>query len=173
VLNGQGELQARDLVRRVGHVDLRAIYSSPQPRARATAQPLAEARTLPVTILDEFDEIAFGDWVGLTFEQLEREHQRGWRDWVERRSRAQVPGGEAFGAVRDRAMSGVQRLARAHPDGPVLVVSHGDVIKAIVATVLGMSLDALESFDVDCVSVTTLDCGGGWMKLRQLNASSP
>src|SRR4051812_37350702 len=170
-LNGAGELQAGDMVRRLANVEITAIYSSPQPRARETVRPIAEARGAPVTILHEFDEIEFGEWEGLAFTQLDRDHAQGWRDWVERRSSAKVPGGETFPAVRDRAMAGVDRIAKLHPDGKVLVASHGDVIKAIVATLLRMSLDDLETFDVDCASITTIDFGEGWMKLRQLNAS--
>ena len=171
-LNGEGELQAQDLARRLVHVRLDAIYSSPQPRARQTAQPLAAARGIPVTILDEFDEIAFGEWEGLSFAELEARHASGWHEWIHRRSSVRVPGGESFVAVRDRAMAGLRRVCLDHPRGMVLVVSHGDVIKAAAATQLRMSLDDLETFDVACTSVTILDIEAGWSQLRQLNGTS-
>ena len=171
-LNGEGELQAQDLARRLAHVQLDAIFSSPQPRARETARPLAAAKGLPVTILDEFDEIAFGVWEGLTFAELEAGHAALWHEWIHRRSTVRVPGGESFPAVRDRAMAGLRRLCDEHPQGTVLVVSHGDVIKAVAATQLGMSLDQLEAFDIGCTSVTILDLGPGWSQLKQLNGTS-
>jgi broad specificity phosphatase PhoE len=172
VLNGEGELQAQDLAARFATVPLGNLYSSPQPRARETVAPLAQARNLAVTIVPEFDEIDFGEWEGLSFAELERDHAQGWREWVERRSAARVPGGETFPAVRDRAMAGVRRIVEAQGDGAALVVSHGDVIKAIVASQLRMSLDDMESFDIDCTSVTVLDVGHQWAKLRQLNGKS-
>src|SRR5207253_2395821 len=125
---------------RVARTKLDAIYSSPQPRARETAEPLAQSRGLAITIAPAFDEIAFGEWEGMTFAQLEADHPVAWQTWVHRRSEAIVPGGERIGEVRDRAMEGVARLCSEHPQGTVLVVSHGDVIKAIVATQLKMSL---------------------------------
>lgn len=168
-LNGEGELQAQDLARRLSHVQVDAMFSSPQPRARQTAQPVAEVKGLPVTILNEFDEIAFGDWEGLTFAELEQAHAAGWHAWVHRRSTFELPGGERFTAVRDRAMAGLQRLRQDCPQGTAMVVTHGDIIKAVVATQLGMSLDALETFDVACASVTILDMGEGWSQLKQLS----
>jgi probable phosphoglycerate mutase len=60
-----------------------------------------------------------------------------------------------------------------HPEGQVLVVSHGDVIKAIVAHCLGMSLDNLERFDIAPASVSLLSLGDGWSRLELLNAQGP
>ena len=171
-LSGEGELQAQDLAARLAHLQLDAIFSSPQPRARQTARPLAAAKGLSVTILDEFDEIGFGEWEGLTFAELEERHAQGWHEWIHRRSSARVPGGESFPAVRDRAMAGLRRVCADHPQGSVVVVSHGDVIKAVAATQLAMSLDHLETFDIACTSVTILDVGPGWSQLKQLNGTT-
>jgi broad specificity phosphatase PhoE len=55
----------------------------------------------------------------------------------------------------------------------VLVVSHGDVIKCMVATSLAMSLDDLERFDIAPISATKLAMGPDWMRLELLNALGP
>jgi broad specificity phosphatase PhoE len=168
-LNGEGQLQARDLSLRIAaRVD--AIYSSPQERARETAAPLAERLELPVVIAPEFDEIDFGEWTGWTFERLRAQGER-WREWVEHKSVASAPGGESLAAVARRTTAGAERLARLHPDQWVLVVSHGDVIKALVAACLGLSLDGLERFDVAPASLTVLARAGDGWRLLCLNAS--
>lgn len=167
-LNGEGALQAQELARRLDGVRIDALYSSPQPRARQTAKPLAAARNLEIEIVEGFDEIGFGEWEGLSFAELEAAHRERWHEWVHRRSTAVLPGGEAFVQVRDRAMAAVRRVCAECRDGTALVVSHADVIKAVVATQLKMSLDDLETFDIDCTSVTILDAGDGWMKLKQV-----
>jgi len=171
-LNGEGELQARDLAQRLAAVRIDAIYSSPQPRARATAEPLAQARGMRIEVLHEFDEIAFGEWEGLSFAELDAKHHDAWQDWVHRRASAQPPGGETIVQVRDRAMRGVRRVREECRDGTALVVSHGDVIKAVVATQLQMSLDDLEKFDVACTSVTILDIGDDWSQLKQVSGTA-
>jgi broad specificity phosphatase PhoE len=69
-------------------------------------------------------------------------------------------------------MRGVERLRATHPQGTVLVASHGDVIKAVVATCLRMSLDDLETFDVACASVTAIDAGEGWAQVKQVSGTA-
>jgi probable phosphoglycerate mutase len=167
-LNAEGRRQAQALVQRLAGERIDAVYSSPQPRTRETAEPLAAARSLPVAIEPAFDEIDFGAWTGLTFEQV-RAAGAAWQGWVDRRGSAQPPGGERFAEVPRRAMAGLQRLVCEHPDGQVLVVSHGDVIKSVVASALGLSLDHLERFDIAPVSVSVLAMGEGWARVESLN----
>jgi probable phosphoglycerate mutase len=64
------------------------------------------------------------------------------------RSTAAVPGGETMLAVQARAVAAVLRLAAAWPEREVVVVSHADVIKAVLAHVLGMPLDLLRRIEV-------------------------
>jgi broad specificity phosphatase PhoE len=113
-----------------------------------------------------------GDWVGMMFDQLEA-LGAPWRHWCERRGSAHPPGGEAFADVPRRAMAALRDMRAQHPEGTVLVVSHGDVIKSVVATCLGMSLDDLERFDIAPASVSVLDLGDDWSKLKQLNVPGP
>lgn len=166
-LNATGRLQAQELVERFAGVALTAIYSSPQPRTRQTAQPLAEARGLPVAIEPAVDEIDFGEWAGRGFDALRG--AAGWGDWVHRRATATTPGGEPFAGVPVRALAGLHRLRLAHPKGLVLVVSHGDVIKAVLATCLGMSLDHLERLEIAPASASVLALGGDWCQVRLVN----
>ena len=167
-LNAEGQAQAQALVARLASWPLQAIVCSPQQRTRETAAAVAAARGLPMLADAGFDEIDFGDWTGTSFDDL-RAHPH-WPQWVDRRSTAQPPGGEPFADVPARAMAVLHRLCGEHPDGHVLVVSHGDVLKAVVATALGLSLDHLERFDLAPASLSVLAMGPGWQRLEQLNA---
>jgi probable phosphoglycerate mutase len=170
-LNAEGRQQAQALVTRLQGVPVDAIYCSPQPRTRQTAQPLATARELPIHVHAAFDEIDFGEWMGCSFEELDG-YGQAWRHWVERRGSAQPPGGEAFVQVPQRAMAGLHRLRAEHSGRHVAVFSHGDVIKAVVASCLGLSLDHLERLEIAPASVTMLALGPDWSQLRLLNAQA-
>src|SRR5690606_5524543 len=135
-LNGAGREQAQALASQLGDVGIAAIYSSPQSRTLETVAPLAARLRLSVNTAAEFDEIDFGEWTGREFAQLGADAQR-WRLWVEQRSIATPPGGEAFAEVQRRALAGLLRLQQQHPQETVLVVSHGDVIKAVLGGHLG------------------------------------
>jgi probable phosphoglycerate mutase len=171
-LNAEGRRQAQELVPRLAGVALDAIYCTPQPRTQQTAQPLAAARGLPLQVRDAFDEVDMGEWVGKSFRELEALGEP-WRHWCERRASAHPPGGEPFAEVPRRSMAGLRQLRDAHPEGNVLIVSHGDVIKAMVASCLNMSFDDLERFDIAPASVSTLAMAADWMQLRLLNAQGP
>ncbi len=168
-LNAQGWLQAEALVRRLEQREIAAIYSSPQPRALETVAPLAGRRRLRVRVLEAFDEVDFGDWTGKEFDWLRGQGER-WQAWVDRRSQAQPPGGEPFEAVRRRAVAALEELRPRYPDGVVLIASHGDVIKAVLADALGLSLDHLERFEIAPASLSILEAGEGWRQVRLVNA---
>jgi probable phosphoglycerate mutase len=172
-LNAQGRAEAQALVQRLAGVPLAAIYCSPQQRTQETAQPLADAQALPIQVEPGFDEVGLGDWTGRTFEDVRSTQAGTWKHWLERRSSAQPPGGERFADVPQRAMAALRRIASEHPEDHVLVVSHGDVLKAVVASVLGLSLDHLERFDILPASVTVVALRQDWMRLELLNSLGP
>ena len=167
-LNPKGEEQAREIVQRLASFTIAAIYCSPQPRTHETIAPLAEARGMAIQTEAAFDEVDLGDWEGRTFDEVR--DQAEWKHWCARRGSAQPPGGEPFSGVAQRVTEGLQRLVRAHPDQHVLVVAHGDPLKAMIATQLGLSLDNLEQFDIAPASLSILEMGEGWSKLHLLNA---
>ncbi|HEY0884853.1 MAG TPA: histidine phosphatase family protein [Ramlibacter sp.] len=167
-LNAEGQAQAHQLVERLRDRTIAAIYSSPVERAQQTAAPLVKARGLAVAIDDAFSEIDFGEWTGRTFAELEADHDR-WRTWCDRKSLAAAPGGEAFTAVQRRVLDGLEGLRRRHPDEAIVVFSHGDIIKAAVAGVLGLSVDHIERFEIAPASVSVIDAGNGWSKVKLVN----
>jgi probable phosphoglycerate mutase len=168
-LNPEGWHQAEELVRRFEGRTIHAIYSSPQPRAIQTVAAVAGRRRLKVQVEDAFDEIDFGEWTGREFASLHGDER--WKHWNEHRGSSQAPGGEAFEAVRQRAMKGLEQLRTRHPDRVVLVASHADVIKAMVASVLQMPLDAYDRFEIAPASLSVLEMGEGGAKVMLVNSA--
>ena len=168
-LNAAGRQQSQQIVEPLLRHGLHAVYCSPQQRTHETAQPLAAQLGLPVDEAPEFDEVDFGRWTGLAFDDVRARDAAAWDGWVHHRSRATPPGGEAFAQVAQRTAAGLQRLRRAHPEHTVLVVSHADVIKATLAGVLGLSLDHLERFEIACASLSIVEAGEGWAQVKQVN----
>lgn len=169
-LNAQGEKQAAALVERLRDIPFAAICSSPQLRACETVQPLARARGVRLQIELAFDEVDFGLWTGRTFDWL-TEQGEAWQAWCHRRSTTRAPGGESIVEVQARALAGLEALRARHPEGNVLVASHGDVIKAMLAGCLGMSLDALETFEVSPASISVVSMGADWRKVQSVNVT--
>jgi broad specificity phosphatase PhoE len=123
-----------------------------------------------VQVNPQLDEVDFGEWSGLTFSELDPRDD--WRLFNQRRSRATIPGGESMVAVQQRALSCALNLASIHRDGVIALVSHADVLRALVASVLGLGLDRMTAFEIDPASVSVLLPSGDGFSLSLLNASA-
>jgi broad specificity phosphatase PhoE len=139
-LTERGREQAEALADRLAHIELDAVYSSDLQRARATAAVVAERQGLEVRQLPELREVDVGSWSGLTRAEAEERFPEGFARW-----RDGYPGwkdGETYEAMTDRVLGAVDRIAREHEGGRVLVVSHGGPIRAVHAAALGLDVHA-------------------------------
>jgi probable phosphoglycerate mutase len=80
------------------------------------------------------------------------------------------PEGEGLAQMQVRAMKSVHDFFASDLDLTIMV-SHGDVIKAIVASSLGMHLDDFQRIVIDPASITILESSGGDIRLTRLNDS--
>ena len=142
------------------------IETSPRRRAMETAAIIGEALAAPIEVVDALDEIDFGDWAGRSFAELEQDVR--WRFWNAARDRACSPGGETMHDAVDRAAAHIARIAN-DADGPVICVTHADIIRGLVAHYLGLKLDRMLHFDIDPGSVSTLIVDGNRGRVAALN----
>lgn len=140
--------------------------TSPQERTRQTAAIIAAAHARPLEQEDALNEIDFGDWTGRDFAKLDPLPE--WRRWNARRDQARPPDGESMLEVQIRLSRWLETLST--PDlGTVAAVTHADVIKAVVAFALGLSLQAHDRFEVAPGSVTTVSATPDGLTLLRLN----
>ena len=170
-LNAAGRRQALLLAEELWRWPIARVIASPLDRTRETAGPIAGRRDLEVEVRPEFSEIDFGEWTGLTFEELDR--QELWKRWNQERSQVRIPGGEMIGEVQQRMVQGIERVAAEAPDATVAIVSHGDPIKTAVAYYIGQSLDRLIRLEISLASVSTLELGPGGGRVMGVNWTFP
>ncbi len=167
-LGPDGKAQAARLGERMTREKFDMLVASPRERALETAQAVAQARGgMPIETAAALDEIDFGDWSGSTFEELDT--RPDWKRWNTHRSMAETPAGETMLDVQGRAISFIRQLQARDPDGRFALVSHADVIRAIVGHVLGLPIDAWQRFEIAPASITTLVIGDWGGKLLTLN----
>jgi probable phosphoglycerate mutase len=150
---------------------LSGIYSSPLERAIETAEPIAAQQGRVVRIAQGLNEVNFGDWTGKTFTQLDRLDE--WKRFNSHRSGTRIPGGETIVEVLGRSRAELERLTQVHtdPSRPVAVISHGDVLRAIVADGLGMSMDLMQRLELSPASVSVLVMQGPDRRILLLNST--
>lgn len=166
-LNDLGRAQALSLAERLDGVPIDAIVTSPLPRAAETAAPLAERRQLVPMVDDALTEIDYGDWTGRSVEALRAEG--AFTRYNSVRSIARVPNGELMLEVQARTITALEAHRRRHPEGCIAVVSHADVIRAIVAHCAGISLDLFQRLEVAPASVSLVVIAESWIGVRVVN----
>lgn len=154
-----------DQVAALGHrmltVPLSLIVTSPLTRTRQTAAALLAGRdpAPPLEVDERVGECRYGDWTGQPLKNLAKDPI--WKVVQGRPSAAVFPGadGEGLADMSARAVQAVRdwsaRVGATHgPDAVFAVVSHGDVIKAVLADALGLHLDQFQRIQVDPASVS-------------------
>lgn len=154
-LDDTGRTQAEKLTERLAEARIDRIVSSPLDRCRQTVAPVAAARGLDVDIDIELSEVDYGAWSGRALAELGQEPL--WRVVQTHPSAAVFPEGEGLAQVGVRAVAAVRRHSAAvGPDGYLLICSHGDVIKAILADALGLHLDGYQRIVVAPASLSVV-----------------
>lgn len=143
-LNRRGQAQAARLAARMRSTRLDAIVSSDLQRALETARAVAEACGLPPELDPDLREVDVGAWTGRSHAEIEQLYPEEWAAWS-RGLDVRRGGGETYGELADRVERAVARVCAAHPNGRVLLVSHGGAIKAYVARLLGVSAEGLRA----------------------------
>jgi probable phosphomutase (TIGR03848 family) len=160
-LDDTGREQAARTGERLAAVPLAAIVTSPLERCRETAKALAAAQHVRVQVTSERGllECDYGEWEGRKLGQLSR--LKLWKDVQRHPSGVTFPGGEAMAEMSGRAVAAVRRHdARveeaAGPSAVWAAVTHGDLVKAILADALGLHLDQFQRIHVDPASVSVI-----------------
>lgn len=166
-LNERGRAQARAMAERLATAGIERVYASPLERTRETAAPIAAQLGLNVEVMDEFTEIDFGDWTGVSFTELDMDTR--WRRFNRVRSVTRIPDGEMMLEVQARMVTAMERLRHAWPEARLVIVSHGDPIRVALAYYAGIPLDLLHNIHVDLGSVSTLAVDDHGARLRCLN----
>lgn len=160
-LDDTGVKQAVAVGERLADVRLSAAVTSPLERCRETSREILRPQPTALRASSEkqIAECDYGDWQGRPLRELAKE--KLWKVVQSQPSAATFPGGESMRAMQDRAVAAIRRhdarIAAEHGDDAVwLAVSHGDLIKSILADALGTHLDLFQRIHVDPASVSVI-----------------
>jgi probable phosphoglycerate mutase len=156
-LDAAGQRQAASLAARaVGFGDVAAVVSSPLPRARQTADTIAQALGRDVVVNDDLAEVDFGAWEGLSFAEAQAAYPTEVAAWLSSPDAA-PPGGESFAALARRVRRGRDAVIAGYPGGTVVVVTHVSPIKTLIRLALDAPPVSMFRLYLDTASVSMLD----------------
>jgi broad specificity phosphatase PhoE len=128
-----------DLARLLSAETIAGVYSSDLRRALSTAQAIAEARSIPLSLRPALREIHFGEWEGLSWEEIVQSYPEYSREWIAVYPRLPAPGGESFQIFEARILEEVNHLLER---GPIAVVTHAGALRVVLKHLCGCSEQA-------------------------------
>ena len=158
-LDAPGVAQAEAAAERLAQLPVTAVYASPLERTQETAKHVAKRHGLRVRTRRDIGEVDYGEWTDQPLGQLRR--RKLWPVIQATPSRVTFPGGESIRGAQTRAVDEIEALAEEHGDETIVVVSHADVIKAVLAHFLGMPLDTFQRLHVAPASVSVIHLTAG------------
>jgi probable phosphoglycerate mutase len=171
-LNDNGRSQAQDVAQRLAALPVTVVYSSPVLRCQETAVYIARAHSLDVLELPEVGEVRYGKWEGKKIKALAK--KRAWHAVQHYPSRFHFPQGEALREVQFRAIQSLERLSARHLEETIVVVSHADVIKLVLAHYLGTHIDLFQRIVIAPASASVISLQpNGVVRILRLNDNGP
>jgi probable phosphoglycerate mutase len=166
-LSDLGHEQAAATAERLKDVPVAAVYASPIDRTRQTAEHIAAHHELPVRVLDGVIEADYGEWTGGQLADLAKTDL--WKVVQRSPSRARFPDGESIAEMQTRTVAALEALVADHPGETIVVVSHADPIKSVIAHYTGQHLDFFQRIAVSPASVTVFVLGPHGVTLVKCN----
>lgn len=162
---------------RLAAVPLVAVVSSPLERCQQTAQHILDrqAGTPNAPVDHDLIECDYGQWQGRKLSDLATEDL--WPKVQSQPSAVVFPDGESMAAMQARSVAAVRRHdaaveAEQGPEAVWAAVSHGDIIKSILADALGMHLDMFQRINVGPASISIVRYGTGSPSVHATNTDA-
>lgn len=176
-LDETGHKQAAHTADRLAALPLVGVVSSPLERCEQTAQAVLKRQAQTGDMLTDADltECDYGTWQGRTLTELATEDL--WSQVQSHPSAVTFPDGESMAGMQARAVSAIRRHDAAfeakHGTGAVWVaVSHGDIIKSVLADALGMHLDLFQRLNVGPASASIVHYGTSSPRVFAINTEA-
>ena len=165
--------QAEKTAQAMKDIPLDAIFSSPLERAQVTAKTIAQPHHLTVQVEPRIAEINFGQWEGLTFEEIETRWPGRLHEMYVHPDTVDIPGSETFGEAEARTMDFLNELIRTNKNKTFLIVSHGAAIRTMICGLLQLPLDRAWNLSQGNANITRIEAlEEGRNILRTLNSTA-
>ena len=169
---GLSEIGRSQMARVAEHLKaepMAVIYSSPRSRAVESARILAAAVNRPVEIAADFGEIDFGDFEGLTYDEIAGQFPGLYRQWMETPTQVQFPNGECFAQMRSRVLRLFHAILSKWNEQTVAIVSHGGVNRILLAWALQMRDNAMFRLAQDHAAINLIELVDGFPNVMSMN----
>jgi broad specificity phosphatase PhoE len=155
-LSPRGHDQAAALARYLHEKPLSAIYASPMKRVQQTLAPFLRNGAPKPVILPDLREVDFGDWTGLSWEQVQAKFGVSAFSWLDRLECGGIANAECGETFRERVEPCLERILADHAGEQVAIFCHGGVIRMVLSILLHWPLSSMAMFEIEYASLTQI-----------------
>lgn len=133
------------------------IFTSPLARAYKTAEIVASEFSLTPEAVTDFQEMSFGLWEGLSWNEITEKYPAEFKAWNNDRT-VQIPEGESYIDLTRRIIPEIRRACE-KSEGDFAIVAHGAVIMAMHVIYEGIEFESIDKImrHIKNSSVTVFD----------------
>lgn len=171
-LSAEGIEQATKLAQNfpVEHID--HVYSSNLIRAFATGEAIAQKFNVPITADSRLSEISFGDWEGLTYDQIHDKWPHEIETMFAKPDEITMPNGESFPMVQKRGVEAMLDIVNKHKDQTIVITAHGGILRTLLAYCLHMPLRYIWTLRQDNTAVNIVTFYDENMNIELVNSTA-
>ncbi len=170
-LSEKGIEQVAIAAERFKYIKIDRIYCSPLKRAVATAKPIADEKGLDINIVENFREIHFGEWEGMTVPELRAKYGEAYDSFIREPHKHGFPGEGNIDNVIERIKPGIEKILN-NDDGNVLIVSHGGIIRLMIMYIMGLDNSWFTKTWIDNTAISIIEIKKDRRLLLTLNDSA-
>ncbi|OPJ55788.1 histidine phosphatase family protein [Alkalithermobacter paradoxus] len=145
------------------------IYSSPLSRAFHTAKEICKYANVDVKICEDFREMNFGKFDGLTFNEIKQNYEDDFNKLKEDSFSYKFPSGESLLEFHDRVSKAIDTIISKHKNNTVLISAHSGVIRSAISHILSRNHEYHWNFKIDNCSITIVEVIDGFGVMHTLN----
>ena len=171
-LSEEGKEQIDKITNYLKDFDIDKIYTTTSSRTKDTVKKLSELKSIEIIEKESLKEISFGDFEGLTFDEIKDKYPKEFQDMIEKGYEYKYPNGESLIDSYNRDCIELDNIISNNDDRTILICSHGGTIRNIITYLISNSYKYHWNFKIDNGSVTILEVQDGFTVITAMNNTS-
>ena len=171
-ISEEGKEQIDKITNYLKYFDIDKIYTTTSSRTKDTVKKLSELKSIEIIEKESLKEISFGDFEGLTFDEIKDKYPKEFQDMIEKGYEYKYPNGESLIDSYNRVCIELDNIISNNDDRTILICSHGGTIRNIITYLISNSYKYHWNFKIDNGSVTILEVQDGFTVITAMNNTS-
>ena len=169
-ISEEGKEQIDKITNYLKDFDIDKIYTTTSSRTKDTVKKLSELKSIEIIEKESLKEISFGDFEGLTFDEIKDKYPKEFQDMIEKGYEYKYPNGESLIDSYNRVCIELDNIISNNDNRTILICSHGGTIRNIITYLISNSYHW--NFKIDNGSVTILEVQDGFTVITAMNNTS-